>query len=359
MKKIAILLTLSTMLLSAGGASYALQPAAAEVDYSVEGGRFTVDFEKWDDYGDFALYTEFDKKPWQMDGAMYAWSLAEQKIILRGKSFEDVEVSVDISTINECGKFDSGIYVMASNVGSGMDAITAWNVNVEHGATNSTMDLKLHRFENGKWMGIKVEILGLPYSGDTVHLRVVVKDGMLYAFLNGKTTPTFTYEVGEGSGLVGLRNFYSPNYFDNFSVTGLANAVRTSKLDETKALATEELTKPLASVCKAELEAAIALAENAETQSQVDEAQAALDSALKRAVTARTYSELSELIGKAGEIENPDGEKYTGNSWNSFQAVKQICDGLTEESSEYDISYWYGRLQARIDNLVAYEGEDM
>ena len=240
-----------------------------------------------------------------------------------------------------------------------MDAITAWNVNVEHGATNSTMDLKLHRFENGKWMGIKVEILGLPYSGDTINLRVVVKNGMLYAFLNGKTTPTFTYEVGEGSGLVGLRNFYSPNYFDNFSVTGLANTVRTSKLDEMKALATEELTKPLASVCKAELEAAIALAENAETQSQVDEAQAALDSALKRAVTARTYAELSELIGKAGEIENPDGEKYTGNSWNSFQAVKQICDGLTEESSEYDISYWYGRLQARIDNLVAYEGEDM
>lgn len=357
MKKIAILLALSTMLLSVGSTSYALQPAAAEVDYSVEGGRLTIDFEKWDDYGYFDLYTEFDKLPWQMDGAIYAWTLAEQKMILRGKIYEDVDVSVDISTINECGKFDSGIFVMASNPGMGAGVITAWNVNVEHNASQSTMNLKLHRFENGVWKGAIVEIMGLPYSGDTVHLRVVVKDGTLYAFLNGRTTPTFTYEVGEGSGLVGLRNYYSPNYFDNFSVTGLANKVKTTELEQTMALAAEALKNPLAQLCVSELEAAIALAEAAETQSEVDLALKALNDALDRAVEPYTYAELSELMGRAEEFENPKGSKYTKNSWNSFLAVKEICSSLSASSSEYDISYWYGRLQARMENLVAYVGE--
>ena len=357
MKKLAIIL-LSAAMISAGAAPAALQPAVAEPDYSVEGGRLEIDFEEKDDYGYFDLYTEFDKKPWQMDGAMYAWSLAEQKIILRGNVYEDVEVSVDISTINECGKFDSGIYVMASSVSGRMDSITAWNVNVEHGATNSTMDLKLHRFENGKWMGIKVEILGLPYSGDTINLRVVVKNGMLYAFLNGSKTPTFSYNVGKGSGLVGLRNFYSPNYFDNFAVTGAANTPSTFELDRTKAVAENALEENLATDCRNELRAAIALADKAETQQEIDAAMKALENALDRLVTVKTYSDLVKLIETADAIENPNGEVYTYNSWNSLLMVKDICKNLTEETSEYDISYWYGRLQARIDGLVAYIAED-
>ena len=356
MKKIATLLVLSAMLLTVGGAS-ALLPTAAEADYLVEGGRFEVDFEKWDDYGYFDLYTEFGEKPWQMDGAMYAWTLAEQKIILRGKVFEDVEVSVDISTINEGGKFDSGVYIMASNIGNAMDALTGWNVNVEHGAGQSTMDLKLHRFENGKWKGIAVEILGIPYPGDTINLRVVVKSGMLYAFLNGEKTPTLTYEVGAGSGLVGLRNFYSPNYFDNFAVTGAANKVRTTELNEVKARATALLTEPLAATCLIELQEAITLADNAVSQREVDEALKVLNNAIERAVNTHTYSELMALIESACELENPNGEKYTGNSWNSFLVVKEICESLDEGSSEYDISYWYDRLQARIEGLIAYATE--
>ena len=355
MKKLAIIL-LSAAMISAGAAPAALQPAVAEPDYSVDGGRLVIDFEDENDYKSFELYTEFDKKPWQMDGALYAWTLAEQKIILSGSVYSDVEVSVDISTINNCGKFDSGIYVMANSPSGKMDSINAWNVNVEHGATNSTMDLKLHRFENGSWKGIKTEVLGLPYSGDTINLRVVVKDGMLYAFLNGSKTPTFSYNVGQGSGFVGLRNFYSPNYFDNFTVTGAANAVYTADLVRAKAEAENALEQNLAADCVSELQAALALADQAVTQVEIDAAVKALEKALDRVVVVYTYDDLAELIAVADTIENPDGNVYTYNSWSSLQAVKGICENLTAESSEYDISYWYGRLEARIDGLVAYIG---
>ncbi len=334
------------------------QQVAAEAyhstDYAVEGGRMEIDFENENDYQKFDLYTEFDRKPWQMDGAMYAWSLAEQKMILRDKTYEDVDVSVDISTINADGKFDSGIYVYVS-AASGT-SITGWNVNVEHSASQATMDLKLHRFE-GSWKGIAVEVLGLPYEGDTVHLRVVVKDGVLYAFYNHRTEPTLTYEIGSGSGAVGLRNFYSPNYFDNFTVTGAGNAVQTAELDAALALAQEEVKKPLAQQSLTELQQAITLAENAVTQAQTDNALLALNKALERSVSLSTFEQLQALLAQVEEIKNPNNAVYTENSWNSFTAVKNICLKLTNEDTEYDISYWYERLERRASELIAFVAE--
>ena len=358
MKKSLILLTAITALSFALTPCLPLQSASAVTDdYSVAGGRCVVEFEDSKDEALFDLYTELDKAPWLMEGNLVAWTLAEQNIIFKDKTYTDVEVSVDISTVNENGKFDSGIYVAAKDAIDRMDGITAWEVNIEHGAGNPTFDLKLHRFENRIWKGAVVEIFALPYAGDTMNLRVVVKGGTLYAFLNGSKAPAITYNIGNEGGMVGMRNFYSPNTFDNFSVTGEGNAVDVSLLEHYAKLAREEIKKPLVEECLNELNTALALGREAKTQEETDQAAQALKTALERAVEKHTQEELSMLVERADSLENPQGKVYTVNSWNSLLAVKEICAALTSESGEYDISYWYGRLDARINGLVSYMSE--
>ena len=329
----------------------------AYADYFVEGGRFTVDFNEKSDENYFQLFTEFDKKPWIMDGSMHTWSLAEQKIILKNYVYTDVEVSVDISTINECGKIDAGIFVQAANANYQMDGIDAWCINFEHGANQKTFNLKLHRFLAGRWLGAKVEVMGLPYHSDNAHLRVVVKNGYISAFVNGAEEPDFTYFVGKVSGSVGLRSFYAPNIFDNFTVTGAPHSVDRTYLDQLVVKAENALTKTLASDCVTALESAINKATQAVSQTEVDQAVMDLENALEQVVEKYTFAQLAELIQTANAIENTDGAVYTRNSWKSFVAVKAICESLTEQATEYEISYWYGRLQARINGLVPYDTE--
>ncbi len=325
-------------------------------DNFVDGGRITVDFENGSDIALFNRYTEFGDLPYIMDGRLYGWTLAEQKIILKGKIFEDVRVDVDISAIGKNGKFDSGVYIGASNVNSAKDGITAWNVNIEHGVNASTFWLKLHRFENNRWIQSEmVEIGGLVYTADTVHLRVVVKDGTLHAFLNDGDAPVVSQYIGnEARGMVGLRNYYSPNYFDNFTVTGDALDADFADMNALLAVAETRVEDNIVPECKTELNAAIALAKAAATQAQADNAVSALASALDRAENLHTFSELTALIRQADGITNVDGEVYTVNSYNAFVAVKNVCASLTDEDSEYDISYWYARLDDRMENLIAY-----
>ena len=326
----------------------------AYADYFVEGGRFTVDFNEKSDENYFQLFTEFDKKPWVMDGKLFCYTLAEQKIILKNYVYTNVEVSVDLSTINECGKIDAGIYLQASNPNYQLDSINAWCVNVEHGASEQTFNLKLHRFENKTWKGAKVEIMGIKYTSDTVHLRAVLKDGIISAFINNETQPRFSYNVGVTTGQVGLRSFYAPNVIDNFTVTGAPHEVDRTYLNELVSKAENALTKSIPESSKMILESAIIKATSSVSQLEVDQAISALEIALESAVEKYTFAELCDLIAQADAITNPEGKVYTANSWNALIAVKNICSGLTEESSEYEISYWAGRLQAKINGLVPY-----
>jgi len=325
--------------------------------YIVSGGRFVVNFDDAEEEGLFDLFTEFDKYPWVMDGKMYAWHLAEQKMILRGKTYTDVDVSVDISTINPLGKFDSGIYVAASNAGNALDEITAWTVNIEHAPKSKTFVVKLHRFLNGTWRGAVTQSVPLLYTEDTMTLRVVSKAGTLFAFLNRMEEPLFSYDIGFSEGLVGLRNYYSPNTFDNFVVVGEANSVDRGELEAQIALTQEALQRDLLQTCKDELNEALRLAEIAVTQREVDEAAEKLKEALARAVERETLEGLQLLLAQADALTNENGAVYTENSWASLQAVKAICRELTEHSGEYEISYWYKALEARINGLISFVTE--
>ena len=331
--------------------------AFAVTDQYVVGGRFVVNFDDAEEAWLFDLYTEFDKYPQALDGKMYAWPLAEQKMILRGKRYSDVDVSVDIATINPRGKFDSGIYVAASNAGNALDQITAWAVNIEHAENSPSFVVKLHRFLNGRWQGVATTSGSLLYTEDTINLRVVSKGGMLFAFLNHSDEPLFSYNVGIEEGLVGLRNYYSPNTFDNFVVIGEANAVDRAELGAQIALAEAGLEKDLLQACKDELNEALRLAELAVTQGEVDEAVEKLKQALARAVERETLEGLQLLLTQVDALTNENGAIYTENSWSSLQAVKALCRELTEKSGEYEICYWYKALEARINGLISFGAE--
>lgn len=353
MKKLmAILSAAAVSVIVFAGAS--VTTAAAEDDYAIEGGRITVNFDEPLHGELFDFYTEFGPEPYVMDGKVFCWSLAEQKIIFKGNDYEDVEVNVDVTTINPCGKFDSGIYVAARGASDNLDGITAWCINLEHGANQKYVDFKLHRFLDGSYAGVRAEITGIPYAGDTSHIRVVVKDGVLYGFLGYTQNPQITYEIGHESGAVGLRCFYSPNVFDNFTVTAPHNAVDKSELEKYYNLAVERVKENLLEESFEALDAAMAQADAAGTQAETDAAASALSDALNGALTAYTFDELSSLIKTAEDIQNPEGNVYTANSWNSFVAVKNICKTLTEQSSAREISYWYARLQARVSGLISY-----
>lgn len=330
------------------------------VDYTVTGGRVDIDFENESDLDRFDRYSEFEGgDPFVQDGALYTWALAEQKIIYKNAVFEEVRVDVDISTVLANGKIDSGIYIGASGAKNAMDGITAWQVNIEHAHAAATYWLKFHRFENDRWLRDEmVEIDTFRYTGNKIHLTVIVKSGMMYAFLNNSDTPAASKYLGvEARGMVGLRNYYAPCYFDNFTVIGQAIAVDYAEMNALKAAANSKLSEPIVQQCKDELTAAVALADAADTQEKADAAVAAIKAALGRVMTARTLDELAALIATADAVTNADGKVYTANSFASLTAVKTICSGLTAADGDYEIAYWYDRLDEKIKNLIAY-GKD-
>lgn len=327
---------------------------AANGDYDVDGGRKIIDFNNPEDINQFLLFTEFDKQMWIMDDKLFAYTLCEQKAILKDKIFTDIDVCVDISTINTKGKFDSGIYIGAKNIGPNIDQIDAWNVNVEHGAGQNTYYLKLHRFINGRWDGIRVEISGIPYTSNTIKLRVVVKGEMLYAFLNKDVKPRITYNIGLIQGYVGLRSFYSPNTFDNFSVIGNCIEVNREELNKKIEEANNLLTLNLTTNSIERINHGLNLANTAITQKEIDFAIKTLKNAIESVEQHSDYVSLTELINEITAMENPDYTIYTKNSWDSLMEVLKICKTLTEDSSEELISYWYNRLSTRKQGLIAY-----
>lgn len=326
--------------------------AVASESYEVQGWRTNVAFDDGDEQY-LRLYTEFDRAPWIMDGKLYFWTLAEQKAIYKLRQYDDVDVSVDIGTINPAGKFNSGIYVHANDVWGDIDAVNGWAVMLERDADKTSYYLRLHRFADGEWKGCVEEVSGLKIPLNLVNLRVVVKSGMLYAFVDNQTTPVLSYEIGSEVGYVGLRNFYSPNYFDNLSIVGAGNEKDSTEsdaiIDEAKGLDLDKLT----SESKQQIQDALNSAENADNQYRLEQAVENLRKALKNAVEKRSAEELNAVIEQAQQI--TDGSIYTQNSWNSFCAVLEIGKtiDLTDEEA---VSYWTNRLELKIELLVEYGG---
>ena len=262
-----------------------------------------------------------------------------------------MDVSVDIGTINKNGKFDAGIYVgLKSGVTGALDGVTGYCVNIERGASESKYYLKLHEFDR-RWLGTRKEtVLVLPLN--VVRLRVVVKNGTLYAFAGETNTPQLTYNAGDLFGYVG---------FDNIEIIGSANEPNTEQLNAL-VLRAREIADIVTDESRASLDAALTSAERAaesENAYDIDTAVTQLKTAIDSAVVKRDYSVLVQWIAEADRISNTDGKTYTANSWASFCKVLEMCKCFTAESDPEQISYWAGRLRLRLDTLVELKGAEI
>ncbi len=353
MKKRLIIAAMALLLVASGCSLLSLKPTSvsAVTSYEVAGWRTDISFDAGDEKY-FNFYTEFGRSPWLQEGKLYVWNLAEQKAIYNVRKYDDVDVSVDISAISTLGRLDSGIYLHANNVNGNLNGATAWTVNLERNPDNNTGFLKIHRFNGGKYEGCPAMVSGLKLPMDTINLRVVVKSGMMYAFLNRETVPTLTYEIGQEEGYVGLRNYYAPNCFDNLSIVGEGNEKDSSSstvINETEKFDTDKLTAGSEQAINDALQAA----KNAENQYRLEEAIAALKKALNNAVLKRDAEELALAIDKAESI--TDGSVYTQNGWKSLCAVLEIGKtvDLTDEEA---VSYWTNQLERKLALLVKYGG---
>ena len=360
MKK--VLISLLSILLIGSSALMVERPLALYYEYQVEGGKVFFDFSDETQLDNFRLLTQFnpEQKPRIVDERLVFWSLSEQKAVYTSAKFTNVDISVDIGTINHNGKFDAGIYVQLKDVfTNNLDGVSGWCVNLERGAGDATYYLKLHKFNYG-YDGCYVELESLKLPMNLVNLRVVVKDGYLFAFVNHEETPRFFYYVGEHTGYVGLRSFYSPNRFDNLTIIGDANAIDLTYLNELVSKAntidSAVLTSETANNLSVAIQKAQAVNVSTTNQYELDEIVNELELAIKSIVIKHDYNGLLAIIEQAEAFENPNGNVYTKHSWDALQLVLGRCKTLTDNSSENDISYWANRLLLKMQQLTPYGG---
>ena len=222
-----------TILLLAMWTIFSAGAMPQEINYETNntGGTICFDFNDESQKDKFSFYSEHGKKPWLQDGHLVAWTMCEQKIILNDYQFSDFIAEVNVGTLNYNGKFDAGLYVHASNFSNRIDGINAYCVNIEGGG-KSTYVVKLHRFNNNSWLGEKIRSVSIPFVDvNNVNLKVIVEDGYLSVFTDNHKAPHFKYYIGNGTGNIGFRSFYSPNTFDDLKITAECFEKDVTKLD--------------------------------------------------------------------------------------------------------------------------------
>ena len=318
------------------------------------------DFSKESDIDRFDYYTSYEALPTFHDGAMYTYLYAEQKAILRNVALEEFLLEGDFGPSIYKGHIDTGFYIMATDPGSDVDSINAWEVNIEHDENVATWKLKLHRFQNYRWQGIYAEKADIPFWGsEWLHLSVLVKNGVVSAYINNDySEPVISYTVGEGAGLVGVRNFKAPAKVKNISITSPMFTIDTNNLsglvNECDALQENDYTpKSWVVLSDALLEANAVLADPI-NQLIVNDAFDKLQKAKDGLLLRKTYAELQTLIHECEQI--TDAQNYTANSWQSFVFCLNRAKQLPESSSVEEISYNYAILLDRKNELIRYGG---
>lgn len=348
-KKIINCLLLLTICCCIPFLTFNTKPTIAD-SYSVTGGREIIEFNETTK-SLFDVHTPYNISPEFNSGNLVFNSLSEHEVILKNRVFSNVEINVVLGTINKGGKFDAGVIFGVNNFVT-VGRFNGYALSLEYSGGESYM--KLHKWENTNWAGVKTEVSGVVLEREN-HLRVVVKDGYVYAFLNYSNTPTITYQVGSVSGNIGFRSFYAPNYFTDFSITGNSITLDKNEFNSLLSQANQIDKSTITANSRILLEEAIQLSEsnkNSGFQSDIDNCVIKLKYALSKIVKIHTYSELTDLIEQARLLTN--NGVYTVNSWNSLQQVIIQCSLLNSGSNSEDISYWYEALKEKQEFLIKY-----
>ena len=342
------------LMMSIFALSFSSVVKAENQDY-ISGGTDKVTFS--DDCQSFALYTEFNQPMYYLQNRLYAPSLAESKAVYQGGPFTDVQVEVTITSINKNGLIDSGIYVQASDPGNKINQITAWCVNVERDVNSNYAIIRLHRFLNNSWDGYKCQAT-INNVGDSYNLKVVVKSGVLYVYINGGEC-LFNYYIGSNEGMVGLRTYYAPNYFTDFKVTAPSIEFDTSlfeqKIIELENIDSSLYTNDTITALKKEIEAAKILLNTEVSQPLMEECFSRLIKAENSLVKLCTKDDLAELV-EIGNAAVSQTDVYTKNSIASLKVVLAECDKALQSDDNQEISYWYQKLEYKLDTLIRYGG---
>ena len=124
-----------------------------------------------------------------------------------------------------------GLYLFIDDPREGGDFLNAYNVFVSHEDGTNSYQPTLYAFRSDAgYNGTLATGSAYTSSDEWVTLKVVVKNGTLYAFLGDQTDPCITYTLSEElSGNIGLRSYYNHSVFDNLTIQSLQykNAMKT------------------------------------------------------------------------------------------------------------------------------------
>jgi hypothetical protein len=362
MKKLVVLGVLTPLLIACNGLALpqvsTSEKVSPRLDYSFAGGRLNFDFSNPLQLTSFENHTVYGDKAYVQDGQLYSWMMCEQKIILSSFSFSDVLLDVDLSPLKTGGKINGGVYLAASQIGDDQDAITAWNVEVEHIVDYSYYVVRIHRFEQ-HWIGQLAESAHIAYTSPTIHLRVLASSGAVTVFTDYAETPILSYATGALSeGKVGLRASFNPGTFDNFQVTSpqfkADLSALNASLEEFGALKKDDYTTKSYQAAKTVYDEIKAKDVTTLNQNEIDLLTSNLKKKMAELIARHTYAELQTLIKEAEKITN-DQQTYTQDSFASFSIDLAYAKALKETEDIDWISYWYKMLDYRMKELTRYQ----
>ncbi len=324
-------------------------------------GRTEIPFEQNTLTERFDLYTETKSGEsfFARGGFLYSTGKAENKAILKRPSdLADFTLEADFYPLdNDICPLDAGFYIYADGAGNNLDAISAYNVNLERGVRSNSLTVKIHRFGHG-YLG-EIAAVRVKWKGARVPLKVAARQGNIKVYVYGDATPVIDVDLTVwNAGSVGFRTFRgSGAKIGNFRLTAPNIDVDTNLL---RSLIQEaEVKDPTAytAVSFTALEEALTQAKAAcaaEEQTAADMAAEALRKALTNLQKAYTFDYLTSRIAHAEKIA-AEGEKlYTGNTFNSLKSVLLRAKNTDGEAGEEEISYMAQLLDKTLSNLTAY-----
>ena len=352
MKKLIKIITL--LLVCATFALGQLSVGVAQTDLT--GGRIDISFSQAD-ANSFVFYSNNENIGMEIrEDKLFAPALSITKAVYTKDRYNDFSASVDITAVIKLGRIDSGIIFASNNfsaVPEEFDKFTGWCINVERDLGSDSCVVKLHRFEQ-RWVGDLCVSERIRLPKDNARLSVTVKKGIATAYLNG--VAVLSYSVGWTDGSVGLRNYFAPIIFDNFSITAshipLDKAPLEKRVAEVEKLQRSAWTEESVKRVENALENA-KTALNGNSQSVIDCAFEELNKAVEKIVTVWNEQRIANLFENANTLlENRD--LYIANTVASVEFLIEKCECAIEQNNGEEIAYWCEKLSRRLQLAVKY-----
>lgn len=271
---------------------------------------------------DFEVYSSEAANVKYINNSIVTSSNSETKLISREiEKVDEADINVDISGTNG-NVINSGLYVYAGDVTNESDKIDAYNIQIEE-KTNGTYSVSLFNFSKDKGFLGKIADGGT-YSlvDNTVHLRVVIKNSLIFAFVDGSDTPCISYAVkNKERGGIGIRSQYCSNKYSNFNVI----ASSYSDLSELKSLISQVRSMDLSSYTADSVNDLLMLITQAETMTKYTK-QTEVDKMINDITMAISNLKLIDN-GNGSSSDNPDSSQIPSSEVQNINQEKNNVGG--------------------------------